>query len=138
MVIKDIEIPEENIRLLIEEQRVGNILYIISDSYFPILDNVCYRISVSRINENDFYNYEEKHGLDLSASGLRSYYIFNTKTRSSHNAKYLENTSYYDEVINAFEELINSGNSEFTPKALEVYKKIKEYDFRIGSGKNAI
>lgn len=36
------------------------------------------------------------------------------------------------------EELVNSGMSEFTTKALDVLNKIKNYADQKGSGKNAI
>lgn len=46
--------------------------------------------------------------------------------------------TYYEEVMNAFSTLINSGLSEFTSKALKVFNKVKGYSNKIGSGKNAI
>lgn len=139
MVIKDIDKPRKNFRLLVEEQRVGDILYRISDSYAPALGNICSRVSISKINEEDSYNYEETHGLDLSEGQPKSYFIFQDKNRSSHGGAYLDdNLGYYEEIINAFEELINTGKSEFTSKALKVLNNVRLEFNKIGSGKNAI
>lgn len=139
MVIKDIDMPIKNFKLLVEEQRVGDILYRISDSYAPTLGNVCSRVSISKINEEDSYNYEETHGLDLSEGKLQSYFIFQDKNRSSHDGAYLDdNFGYYQEIINAFEELINTGKSEFTNKALAVFDNVRLEFNKIGRGKNAI
>ncbi len=139
MVIKDIDRPKENFRLLVEEQRVGDILYRISDSYAPALGNIGSRVSISKINEEDSYNHEETHGLDLSEGKLQSYFIFQNKNRSSHDGAYLDDPMYYyEEVMNAFDYLVNSDISEFTSKALDVVDKVREKANKIGSGKNAI
>ena len=139
MVIKDIERPDKDFKLLIEEQRVKNILYIISYSYAPALGNIGSRVSVSKINEDSFDNYEEIHGLDFSDGKLKSYYLIADKNSSSHESSYLnDDLEYYDEVIGAFDELINSGDSEFTFKALKVLEEVKNQVIRIGSAKNGI
>ena len=62
MIIKDIDDKKRNFRLLIEEQKIGNVVYRISDAYAPSLGNVSSRVSVSKINEEDDYNHEETHG----------------------------------------------------------------------------
>lgn len=137
MVIKDIE--KENFKLLVEEQRLGNIVYRISDSYAPSMDNIGKRICIEKINDQDVNAYAIILGLDLSYGNLKSYYLIEDKNRSTHGGDYLEDKfEYYDEVISYFEELKNSGQSEFTPKALKVLEEIKKFYEEIGSKTNAI
>lgn len=45
---------------------------------------------------------------------------------------------YYNEVIESFDTFVNSDNSEFISKALEVFNEFKNVLITIGSGKNAI
>lgn len=137
MVIKDIE--KENFKLLVEEQRLGNIVYRISDSYAPSMDNIGKRICIEKINDQDVNAYAIIHGLDLSYGNLKSYYLIEDKNRSTHGGDYLEDKfEYYDEVISYFEEFKNSGQSEFTPKALKVLEEIEKFYEEIGSKTNAI
>lgn len=139
MVIVDTERPEINFRNLVEEQRVGNIVYRISDSHAPILDNVCKRISITIIDENKVNDYGTIHGLDFSYGEIRSYYLIEDKKRSTHGGEYLDDPmGYYEEVMGAFDDLINSDKSEFTVKALTVLEEAKKYAVMVGSVKNAI
>ena len=137
MIIKYIE--RENFKLLVEEQRLGNIVYRISDSYAPLMDNIGMRVCIKKINEKDEKIYDEIHGLDLSYGDLRSYYLLEDKNNSSHGGDYLDNKfGYYEEIISYFEELKKSGKSEFTPKALKVLEEIKKIYEEMGSKTNAI
>lgn len=137
MVIKDIE--KENFKLLVEEQRLGNIVYTISDSYAPLMDNIVKRIYIKKIDDQNANAYAIIHGLDLSYGNLKSYYLIEDKNRSTHGGNYLEDKfEYYDEVISYFEELKNSGQSEFTPKALKVLEEVEKFYEEIGSKNNAI
>ena len=139
MVIVDIERPEENFRSLVESQRVGNVVYEICDNYAPALDAVFKRIDVGYINEENVNDYKTVHGLDLSDTGLKSYYLYEDKKDSCHGSGYLDDPmEYYEEVMNAFEELKNSKLSELTPKALGVIEEMKKYAEALGNGKNAI
>ena len=139
MIIKDIDDKKRNFRLLIEEQKIGNVVYRISDAYAPSLGNVSSRVSVSKINEEDDYNHEETHGLDFSEGELQSYFLIDDKNRSTVTSYFLDNPDgYYDEVFSKFEELVNSGMSEFTTKALDVLYKIKSYADQKSREKNAI
>lgn len=139
MVIKDIERPKENFKLLIEQQRVDDRLYEISDSYAPSLGSVGIRISVSVIDEEKERDYRTVHGLDFRDGEINSYYLISDKNDSCHGSAYLNDPmAYYEEVMNAFDYLVNSGISEFTAKALAVVDKIRENVNKIGSGKNAI
>lgn len=135
VVIVDTNKPEINYRLLVEEQRVGNIVYHISDSYAPALDNIYKRISVGIINEDKVKDYQTVHGIDLRDGKISSYYLIEDKNKSSHGGEYLTcPTEYYDEVINAFLNLIDSGKSEFTNKALAVLEDAQN----LGSKTNAL
>lgn len=139
LIRRDIDDQKRNFKLLVEEQKIDNVVYRISDAYAPDLGNVSSRISVSTINENDDHNYKETHGLDFSEEGLQSYFLMDNKNRSTVTSYFLDNPNgYYDEVVSKFEELVNSGMSEFTTKALDVLNKIKSYVNQKGSGKNAI
>lgn len=138
LVIKDTERPEQNYRLLIEEQIVDNKNFRISYARAPIMESSI-RISISTINENGIPCYKEIHGLELSEEKLRSYYLYMNEKESSLGGDYLDDDfGYYDEVMNAFDNLINSGLSEFTSKALNIFNEVKAYSNKIGSGKNAI
>ncbi len=126
MIIVDTNISEQNYRNLVEEQKVGNMIYQISDSYAPELDFINKKISIAYIDENKVNDYATIHGLDFSDGIVKSYYLIEDNKRSTHDGKYLEDPmGYYKEVIEAFEKLINSDISEFTSKALEVFKEIK-------------
>lgn len=139
MVVKDINKPEINFRLLVEEQKVGNIIYKISDSYAPEIGSVGKRISITTIDENKINDYGIIHGLDLSYGIIRSYYLIEDRNKSTHGGKYLEDPmEYYNEVIESFDTFVNSDNSEFISKALEVFNEFKNVLITIGSGKNAI
>lgn len=139
MVIVDTERPEINFRNLVEEQRVGNIVYRISDSHASILDNVCKRICITIIDENKVNDYGTIHGLDFSYGKIRSYYLIEDKNGSTHGGEYLDDPmGYYEEVMGAFDDLINSDKSEFTFKALKVLDEAKKYAVMAGSVKNAI
>lgn len=139
MVIVDIERPEKNFRSLIERQRVGNVVYEVCDNYAPTLDSVFKRIYIGYINEKNENDYKTIHGLDLSDMGLRSYFLYEDKKRSSHGGEYLDDPmEYYEEVMEAFESFVKSELSDFTPKALGVINEVKQYATTMGNGKNAI
>lgn len=127
MVVKDIVDESNNIKLLIEEQIVGNKRYKIIDSYVP---KMCFeekRITVSKIDETSFDHYEEIHGLKLADGKVKSIYLVDDKNKSTHDSYFLEDElGYYEEVISLFDELINLGLSEFSDKAINVYIEIKE------------
>lgn len=138
MVIKNIK--RENLKLLIEEQRVDDLIYRISDSYAPSVDSIGKRICIKKINESDEKNYAIIHGLDLSYGDLKSYYLIEDKNKSSHGGYFLDNKmEYYEEIISSFEELIESGKSEFSDEALKVLEEVKKfYEDNIGGKTNAI
>ena len=137
MVVKDIE--KGNSRLLIEEQLIGNRRYRICDSYVPELNAVLTRITVSTINENDSDNYEQTHGVDLRDDKIKSFYLVDDINGSTHKNEFLQDDfGYYQEVIKLFDELINSGKSEFTDKALSILNNVKLRFDSIGSIKNGI
>lgn len=139
MVIKDIDRPDKNFKLLIEEQRVGDILYSIEFVYAPSIESHSSRISIAKIDENSFIQYRTDHGLNLEDGKISSYYIVSDKKRSSHDSKYLEDSmGYYDEVMSSFDELISSGKSEFTPKALIILNDVKNHCNEVGKSKNAL
>ncbi len=139
MVVVDTNRPEENYRNLVEEQEVGSVIYRISDSYAPMLGNINKRISITTIDKNKINDYGTVHGIEFIDDEIRSYNLIEDKNRSTHGGEYLDDPmGYYQEVMGAFEDLMNSNNSEFTSKALEVLDEIKNYAVMIGSGKNAI
>lgn len=139
MVIVDIEKPEKNFRSLVENQIVKDIMYVICDNHAPTLDAVYKRIEIAYIDNQKINDYKTIHGIDFSDMGLRSYCLYEDKKGSSHGGEYLDDEmGYYQEVIEAFENLINSGNSEFTFKALKALDEVKDYAVMVGSGKNAI
>ena len=124
MIIKDIN--DNGNRVLKEEQIVGNKRFSISDMYVPSVGLIDKRISVSTIEESSFEHYEENHGLKLIDGKIRSIYLVDDKNKSTHDNYFLEDElAYYDEVISSFEELINSNNSEFTSKSIDIFNEIK-------------
>lgn len=139
MVIKNINRPDKNFRLLIEEQRVENKRYRISDSYAPNLENIGKRITISEIDENSFDEYKKIKGLDLRDGKIQSFWLIDDKNRSTHAGEFLEDElGYYEEIIDGFKDLINSGKSEFTGDAIKVLSEFYSYKKEIGSAKNGI
>lgn len=127
MVIKNINMPEQDFRQLMEEQMLGNIKYKIYYSYAPKLGFVSTKIGVSIINENDAnLPYEKEKGLTFSDDKLCSYDIEHDKKGSSTMGNFTsEPLKYYDYIISLFDELISSNNCEFTKDALEIYDNVK-------------
>ena len=124
MIIKDIS-DNEN-RILKEEQIVDNQRFSISDMYVPSVGLIDKRITVSTIDESSFEHYEEIHGLKLIDGKIRSIYLVDDKNKSTHDSYFLEDDlAYYDEVISSFQKLINSNNSEFSLKAVDIFNEIK-------------
>lgn len=126
MVIKDIE--KEGLILFIEKQNYMNKTYLISKSYCPKLgiDTPQVRISISSYSEDiNSSKYEEVHGIDFSLNEIKSFLIYNKKNGSTTHSEYSDNNyEYYDEVMSSFNELINSGDSEFTSKAITILSEI--------------
>lgn len=125
MVIKDIDIPDENFKLLIEEQIIGNTKYRISDSYAPSLDSVESSISISYIDSKKIRDYEKVYGIYFSDDDIHSYYFICDKKGSSHDI-YIpkDRLEYYNQIIEQFNKLIDSDKCEFTKKALELYDNL--------------
>ncbi len=137
MIIKEKERP--GVKLLIEEQDFNGKRYKISDNYVPEIDIDDKVVSISIFHEDQIDKYEEIHGLLLYHEEISSFILFNDKKSSTHSGEYLEDKLYYyNEIMDGFEELINSGKSEFTDKALSVLDKMKEIAKKVGSSKNAI
>lgn len=131
-------INKENFKLLVERQIIKNRKYEISYCYAPDLGNFPKRIIVSNINENDPINHEEIYGLDLINGDVKSLYLLDDEKGSTQNAFYTDdNLEYADYVIDAFNELICSNLSEFTPSAMSILKEI-EKNVNKGSKKNAL
>lgn len=131
-------INKENFKLLVERQIIKNRKYEISYCYAPALGNFPKRIIVSNINENDPINHEEIYGLDLINGDVKSLYLLDDEKGSTQNAFYTDdNLEYADYVIDAFNELISSNLSEFTPSAMSILKEI-EKNVNKGSKKNAL
>lgn len=127
MVVKDIVDKSNNVKLLIEEQIIGNKKYRIIDSLIPSIHLDEKRITISTLDENSFEHYEEIHGLKLADDRVRSIYLVDDKNKSTRDSFYLEDElGYYEEVISSFDELIKLGLSEFSNKALDVYNEIKQ------------
>ena len=136
MVIENVN--KENFKLLVERQIIKNRKYEISYCYAPALGNFPKRIIVSNINENDPTNHEEIYGLDLINGDVKSLYLLDDEKGSTQNAFYTDdNLEYADYVIDAFNELISSNLSEFTPSAMSILKEI-EKNVNKGSKKNAL
>ena len=131
-------VNKENFKLLVERQIIKNRKYEISYCYAPALGNFPKRIIVSNINENDPINHEEIYGLDLINGDVKSLYLLDDEKGSTQNAFYTDdNLEYADYVIDAFNELISSNLSEFTPSAMSILKEI-EKNVNKGSKKNAL
>lgn len=131
-------VNKENFKLLVERQIIKNRKYEISYCYAPALGNFPKRIIVSNINENDPTNHEEIYGLDLINGDVKSLYLLDDEKGSTQNAFYTDdNLEYADYVIDAFNELISSNLSEFTPSAMSILKEI-EKNVNKGSKKNAL
>lgn len=139
MVIKDINVPDKNFKLLIEEQLIGNKKYRISSSYAPSLDIMETRISISIIDDTKINDYQKDYGISLSNGDIRSYYIALDKNNSSHECYFTENKlEYYNAIIEEFNKLIKSGKCEFTKKALDIFEHISSFKTMSSGGKNAI
>lgn len=139
MVIKNINRPDKSFKLLVEEQLVENKRYSVSDSYAPSLENIGKRITISEIDENSFDEYEKINGLDLRDGKIRSYWVIDDKNRSTHGGEFLEDElGYYEEIIDGFKALIDSGKSEFTSDAINVIEEFCSYKKEIGSAKNGL
>lgn len=131
-------INEENFKLLVERQIIKNKKYEISYCYAPALGNFPKRITVSNINENDSISHEKIYGLDLINGDVKSLYLLDDAKGSTQNAFYTDdNLEYADYVIDAFNELINSNLSEFTPSAINILKEIENCVDK-GSKKHAL
>ena len=124
MVIKDIVDHNRNIELFIDEQLVDNKRYRVSKAFSPRLEPPvpAIRITVSTINElADYNHYEEVHGFDFIEGTVRSFYLYDDIKRSTHENKYLDDKmGYYEEVMQAFDGLIESGKSDLSEKSLNI------------------
>lgn len=140
MVIKDIDRPDENFKLLIEEQVIGNKRYMISNSYAPALDNIESRVSVSIIDDNKIKDYQKVYGISLTDNyKIRSYYLACDKESSAHESYYTDNElEYYDEIMKEFNKLISSGKCDFTKKALDILKNISNAKSMNSGGKSGL
>lgn len=140
MIIKDINRPDENFKLLIEEQVIGNKRYRISSSYAPALDNIESRVSASIIDNNKIKDYEKVHGIALTDNySIRSYYLACDKANSAHESYYTDNElEYYNEIIEEFNELISSERCDFTKKALDVLENICNIKNMNSGGKSGL
>ena len=140
MVIKDIVRPDENFKLLIEEQVIGNKKYMISNPYALTLDNIESRVSVSIIDDNKIKDYQKVYGISLTDNyKVRSYYLACDKSSSAHESYYTDNElEYYYEIIEEFNKLISSGKCDFTNKTLDILKNIINLKNMNSGGKSGL
>lgn len=126
MIVKNIE--TKDVILLIEEQKYKGNLYRISKSYSPKvgIDEPIIRISISHFNQDNSIDcHVIEHGIDIVGNKLKSFWLYLKKNGSSKAGAYSSNNyEYLDEIQSAFEDLIESGNSEFTDKALSLLENI--------------
>lgn len=140
MVIRDIQKEDGSFKLLVEEQIHKNLLYRIVDCYSPAMDVDNKGISISYINENDPKKYLEEYRISIYEETVEVAYLIHDKNRSTNFSDFSTDNAHFGEIIKKFESLINSGLSEFTPKALKIYEEVKTYEHvnKIGVMKNAV
>ena len=117
------------VELFVEEQNVDDKIYRVDRVYAPNsgLDPASIRISISEVfGDIDSNYYRRIHGLNFSKDIIKSYEFFDDKNGSTHENRWAEdNLAYYNEVMDAFDELIKSGRSELTDKSLKFISEVK-------------
>ena len=130
MIVMDIKDKSKELELFIERQIIGNRIYRIERAYAPKtgIDPTNVRITITTINESaDPKHYSEVHGLEYCDGNIRSFYHFDDKKGSTHDAAYLDDSmEYYDEIISDFNKLLDSGELSFSPKALIIFSDVKK------------
>ena len=136
MIVKDIDDSKRNFRLLIEEQMYKGKKYTISNSYAPIMDVMDKSLSISTFDDNSINEYETRKSLKMYKGKISSTICTDNRQRSTTSARFTDGPlDLYDDIIEAFDELIESGVSEFSDKALQVFEEFKNYDKKLGSVK---
>lgn len=136
MVIKDIDDTKRNLKLLIEEQMYNGKKYTIADSFAPSMDVMDKSISISTFDENSVNEYETRRSLGMYKEKISSSICTDNRQHSTTSARFTDGPlDLYDEIIEEFSKLIESGACEFSDKALQVFEYFKKYDKKLGSVK---
>lgn len=136
MIIKDIDDKKRNLRLLVEEQMYNGKKYTIADSFAPSMDVMDKRISISTFNEDSINEYETRRSIGMYKEKISSSICTDNRGHSTTSARFTDGPlDLYDEIIEEFSKLIESGTCEFSDRALQVFEEFKNYDKKLGSVK---
>lgn len=128
MILKNIK--DDRGFIFTDEQVIQNRRYRVSTVYVPSIgiDTEKTRISVSKIDESkQGIEYEEIHAIDLEGEKIKGIIYFDDRNRSSGGFREADNQEdFFSEVINSFDELIASGESDLSDEAIEIVSRVKD------------
>lgn len=128
MILKNIK--DDRGFIFTDEQVIQNRRYRVSTVYVPSIgiDTEKTRISVSNIDESkQGIEYEEIHAIDLEGEKINGIIYFDDRNRSSGGFREVDNEEdFFSEVINSFDELIASGESDLSDEAIEIVSRVKD------------